>query len=233
MPAASVAGCAIRSRAPEPADQSKLPQAPVGHRQPTAADIPKDLPKDAGGYRAREARSRTGRQAADLPRLLSRQRARIVEFAAESTQVPLGTFPFALGLRWLAISPALQEQRELIMKLGKLSVLSAAALLAGGMSIAVAQSNHGPQRIGGASSEPAGSVLGRRQQHGQGQVRLSQRRQDPGRRDDRFGAVGPGQQLQGHRQHADPSRQTQPICRPAKSRTCRKSRSASFSIRRI
>ena len=28
-------------------EQSKLPQAPVGHRQPTAADIPKDVPKDA------------------------------------------------------------------------------------------------------------------------------------------------------------------------------------------
>ncbi|MEA2979653.1 MAG: hypothetical protein QOF91_1548 [Alphaproteobacteria bacterium] len=25
---------------------STLPKAPVGHRQPTAADIPKDLPKD-------------------------------------------------------------------------------------------------------------------------------------------------------------------------------------------
>jgi hypothetical protein len=27
-------------------EQPKLPRAPVGHRQPTAADIPKDLPKD-------------------------------------------------------------------------------------------------------------------------------------------------------------------------------------------
>jgi hypothetical protein len=27
-------------------EQSKLPPAPVGHRQPTAADIPKDQPKD-------------------------------------------------------------------------------------------------------------------------------------------------------------------------------------------
>jgi hypothetical protein len=27
--------------------QSAVPRAPVGHRQPTAADVPKDLPKDA------------------------------------------------------------------------------------------------------------------------------------------------------------------------------------------
>ena len=42
------------------------------------------------------------------------------------------------------------------MKLGKLSVLSAAALLAGGMSIAVAQSNMAPRRIGrGGASRKA------------------------------------------------------------------------------
>lgn len=28
-------------------EQPKLPRAPIGHRQPTAADIPKDLPRDA------------------------------------------------------------------------------------------------------------------------------------------------------------------------------------------
>jgi hypothetical protein len=27
--------------------QSTVPRAPVGHRQPTAADVPKDFPKDA------------------------------------------------------------------------------------------------------------------------------------------------------------------------------------------
>ena len=27
--------------------QSTVPRAPVGHRQPTAADVPQDLPKDA------------------------------------------------------------------------------------------------------------------------------------------------------------------------------------------
>ena len=36
---------------------SKLPQAPVGHRQPTAADIPKDVPKDAADSE-REKRDR-------------------------------------------------------------------------------------------------------------------------------------------------------------------------------
>jgi len=36
------------------------------------------------------------------------------------------------------------KSKELIMKLGKLSMLSAAALLAGGMSLALAQSNPAP-----------------------------------------------------------------------------------------
>jgi hypothetical protein len=39
------------------------------------------------------------------------------------------------------------------MKLGKLSVLSAAALLAGGMSFAVAQSNMAPAGSSGASAQ--------------------------------------------------------------------------------
>jgi hypothetical protein len=30
-----------------PDRQSTMPRAPVGHRQPMASDIPKDLPKDA------------------------------------------------------------------------------------------------------------------------------------------------------------------------------------------
>ena len=37
---------------------SKIPPAPVGHRQPTAADIPKDAPKDA----ASEANDRRERE---------------------------------------------------------------------------------------------------------------------------------------------------------------------------
>jgi hypothetical protein len=56
MPAASE-GDRDSSRAPSPTDQSKLPQAPVGHRQPTAADIPKDLPKNEADI-AREKRDR-------------------------------------------------------------------------------------------------------------------------------------------------------------------------------
>jgi hypothetical protein len=32
---------------PAASEQPKLPRAPIGHRQPTAADIPKDAPKDA------------------------------------------------------------------------------------------------------------------------------------------------------------------------------------------
>ena len=56
MPAASEGDVDSR-RASSPADQSKLPQAPVGHRQPTAADIPKDLPKNEADI-AREKRDR-------------------------------------------------------------------------------------------------------------------------------------------------------------------------------
>ena len=36
---------------------SKIPPAPVGHRQPTAADIPKNVPKDAADLE-REKRDR-------------------------------------------------------------------------------------------------------------------------------------------------------------------------------
>jgi len=39
------------------AEQSKQPRAPVGHRQPTAADVPKDRPKDAAEI-ANEKRER-------------------------------------------------------------------------------------------------------------------------------------------------------------------------------
>ena len=42
------------------------------------------------------------------------------------------------------------------MKLGKLTVLSTAALLAGGMSIAVAQSNMGPGNSPGQAAKPQG-----------------------------------------------------------------------------
>ena len=42
------------------------------------------------------------------------------------------------------------------MKLGKLTVLSTAALLAGGMSIAVAQSNMAPSKSPGQAAKPQG-----------------------------------------------------------------------------
>jgi hypothetical protein len=45
MPAASE-GDRDLQRGSETSERSKLPQAPVGHRQPTAADIPKDLSKN-------------------------------------------------------------------------------------------------------------------------------------------------------------------------------------------
>lgn len=35
------------SNSQQRAEQSKVPRAPVGHRQPTAADVPKDLPTTA------------------------------------------------------------------------------------------------------------------------------------------------------------------------------------------
>ena len=38
-------------------EQPKLPRAPIGHRQPTAADIPKNVPKDAADLE-REKRDR-------------------------------------------------------------------------------------------------------------------------------------------------------------------------------
>ena len=38
-------------------EQPKVPRAPVGHRQPTAADVPKDRPKDAAEI-ANEKRER-------------------------------------------------------------------------------------------------------------------------------------------------------------------------------
>jgi hypothetical protein len=44
------------------------------------------------------------------------------------------------------------EQKELIMEFAKLSVLSAAALLAGGMSLALAQSNPAPSGSAGAAN---------------------------------------------------------------------------------
>ena len=45
MPAASE-GDRDSRRASETSEQTKPPRAPVGHRQPTAADIPKDLSKN-------------------------------------------------------------------------------------------------------------------------------------------------------------------------------------------
>jgi hypothetical protein len=53
-------------------------------------------------------------------------------------------FPFALGLTFVGNIASTPKSKELIMKLGKLSMLSAAALLPGGMSLALAQSNPAP-----------------------------------------------------------------------------------------
>lgn len=55
MPAASQ-GDRDSQRGAETSER-KLPQAPVGHRQPTAADIPKDLPKNPADIE-REKRDR-------------------------------------------------------------------------------------------------------------------------------------------------------------------------------
>src|SRR5436190_19345933 len=44
-PAASQGG-RDSNRPPDTSEPSQLQRAPVGHRQPTAADIPKDAPKD-------------------------------------------------------------------------------------------------------------------------------------------------------------------------------------------
>jgi hypothetical protein len=56
MPAASE-GDRDSRRGSETSERPKLPQAPVGHRQPTAADIPKDLPKNPADVE-REKRDR-------------------------------------------------------------------------------------------------------------------------------------------------------------------------------
>ena len=45
------------NRPAETGARSPIPQAPVGHRQPTAADVPKDLTKDIE-TQAREKRDR-------------------------------------------------------------------------------------------------------------------------------------------------------------------------------
>ena len=46
MPAASQSESDTK-RSSNTAEPAKVPQAPVGHRQPTAADVPKDVTKDA------------------------------------------------------------------------------------------------------------------------------------------------------------------------------------------
>ena len=56
-PAASQGDARSASEPPARSEQSTVPKAPVGHRQPTAADIPKDLTKDAADVE-REKRDR-------------------------------------------------------------------------------------------------------------------------------------------------------------------------------
>jgi hypothetical protein len=52
--------------------------------------------------------------------------------------------------------PTNPTAKELIMKLGKLTMLSATALLAGGMSIAAAQSNMAPSGSSSQAAKPQG-----------------------------------------------------------------------------
>jgi hypothetical protein len=59
-------------------------------------------------------------------------------------------------LTWVGNIASTPKERKLIMKFGKLSVLSAAALLAGGMSLALAQSNPAPS--GSSSSGSMGTA---------------------------------------------------------------------------
>jgi hypothetical protein len=60
MPAAAQdSGDSKRSSdTPERSGPSKVPPAPVGHRQPTAADIPKDLPKETAETEREKKRER-------------------------------------------------------------------------------------------------------------------------------------------------------------------------------
>ena len=89
------------------------------------------------------------------------------------------------------------------MKLGKLTMLSATALLAGGMSIAAAQSNMAPSESSGAAAQPQGQCWDAASNTVKDKSGSAERRQDPGWRDHRFVAVGPGQQHQGHGRHQD------------------------------
>jgi hypothetical protein len=71
---------------------------------------------------------------------------------ANPAKVPRGTSPALAAWFRLAMLPTLQGAKEIIMKLAKLSVLSTAALLAGGISLAMAQSNPAPSPSGPAGA---------------------------------------------------------------------------------
>ena len=46
MPAASALESGANRTTTGSASERSIPEAPIGHRQPTAAEVPKDLPKD-------------------------------------------------------------------------------------------------------------------------------------------------------------------------------------------
>jgi hypothetical protein len=54
-----------------------------------------------------------------------------------------------------------QGAEEIIMKLGKLSALSSAALLAAGVSLAMAQSSSSPSSPSGSTSQPGAAQSGK------------------------------------------------------------------------
>lgn len=68
-------------------------------------------------------------------------------------EVPFGTFTLAAALALVGnVANTPSSEKDFIMKLGKLTVLSAAALLAGGLSIASAQSSMQPSGSSGAAA---------------------------------------------------------------------------------
>ena len=81
-----------------------------------------------GGYRARKAGSRAGRQAAHLPELLRATVVAVsVRIAPRNPSKFRSEFPFALGLTFVGNIASTPKSKELIMKLSKLSMLSAVA----------------------------------------------------------------------------------------------------------
>src|SRR5438128_1973485 len=82
----------------------------------------------------------------------SRQRASVARRNFRESVSP-GNNPLQSALARVGNVANIPTAKELIMKLGKLTMLSATALLAGGMSLAAAQSNMAPS--GSSSSQAA------------------------------------------------------------------------------